>query len=112
MKYGLGLLFAGVLLISSVAMAGQNKGLEKFDLDGGSRGKVAFPHWKHQDALKDCNACHSVFPQQAGVIQSMKAAKDLKSKKVMNMLCIACHRAEARAGKPSGPVKCGDCHAK
>lgn len=112
MKYGLVFLIAGLLLFASPAIAGQNKGGENFDIDGGSRGKVPFPHWKHQDTLKDCNACHTMFPQQAGAIQSLQAQEKLKSKQVMNKLCIACHRTEKRGGKPHGPTRCGDCHIK
>jgi arsenate reductase len=36
----------------------------------------------------------------------------MKPKKVMNLQCIKCHKAEKRAGKPHGPVTCTTCHAK
>ena len=112
MKYGLVFLVVGLLLFAPLAIAGQNQGGEKFDLDGGSKGKVPFPHWKHQDTLKDCTACHTLFPKQKGAIQTEKAEQRLKSKQVMNKLCIACHRAEKKAGKPSGPTSCATCHVR
>ena len=112
MRYGLFFLLAGVLLFSSFAVAEQNKGPEKIEIDGGSRGKVPLPHRVHQTTLKDCNACHDVFPQKAGAIASLKAEGKLKNKHVMNKLCIACHRSVKKTGKPSGPVRCADCHIK
>ena len=112
MKYGLLFLLAGVLLVSSFAVAEQNKGPEKIQIDGGSKGKVPLPHWAHQNRLTDCKTCHDVFPQKAGAIASLKAEGKLKKMVVMNKLCVACHRSEKKAGKPSGPVKCNDCHIK
>ncbi|MFH2063926.1 MAG: cytochrome c3 family protein [Pseudomonadota bacterium] len=112
MKYGLVFLFAGLLLFSSMAVADQDKGPEKIELDGGSRGKVLLPHRTHQNTLKDCNACHDVFPQRAGAIASLKAEGKLKNKHVMNKLCIACHKTEKKAGKPAGPITCADCHVR
>jgi hypothetical protein len=112
MKYGLVFLFAGILLFSSLASATQNKGPETIKLDGGSRGKISLPHQTHQNTLKDCNACHTVFPQKIGSIKALKADGKLKKKFVMNKLCIKCHRAEKKAGRTSGPVKCSDCHIK
>lgn len=102
---------AGILLFSSFVNADQNKGPESVLLDGGSRGKVVLPHLTHQNRLKECNVCHEIFPQKTGSIQSLKAEGKLEGKFVMNKLCIACHRAEKKAGKPSGPVSCSGCHS-
>lgn len=112
MKNRMVLLLAGILLLSSFVNANQNKGPETILMDGGSRGKVMLPHLTHQNTLKDCNICHTIFPQKTGSVQSLKAEGKLEKKIVMNKLCIACHRAEKKAGKPSGPVSCSDCHSK
>ena len=103
---------AGVLLASSLVIAAQNQGPAAIEMDGGSRGKVPLPHLTHQKVLQDCNACHSIFPQKMGSIQTMKAEGSLKSKHVMNKLCIKCHRAEKKAGRKAGPVRCSDCHVR
>ncbi|WP_155312140.1 cytochrome c3 family protein [Desulfosarcina ovata] len=56
--------------------------------------------------------CHSVFPQETGAIETMKASGALTSKQVMNAQCIKCHKAEKRAGKPFGPLTCNTCHVR
>jgi hypothetical protein len=104
-----GILCGGWIAASSAA---ENKGAEKIELDGGSRGKVLFPHRRHQEKLVDCRSCHSVFPQQAGIIEAYKADGKLKPKTIMNKLCIKCHRERKKAGQPSGPRTCSKCHIK
>lgn len=106
---------AAVILFFSVVMASAmaNHGPEEFSLDGGSKGKIDFPHKMHQDALdNDCQACHSVFPKELGVIKKMKKSKELKRKQVMNKTCIKCHKDFKKAGKSYGPISCNDCHKK
>jgi len=112
MKQILELFFIGFLLFLSPANADQNRGAEKMELYGGKNGKVHFPHHRHQTVLNDCSKCHSTFPQRSGSIESMKTEGKLKKKAVMNAVCIQCHRAEKNAGRPSGPVKCSECHIK
>ena len=91
------ILILSACLLLPLAMAnGSDKGAEQMDLFGGTRGKVPFPHHQHQKNLGDCNACHDVFPQTAGAIESMKAQGKLKQKQVMNKQCIKCHRAEKK----------------
>ncbi len=105
------ILFA--LLFSSLAVfAGENRGDEMLTLEGGKQGSVAFPHYQHQDNLKDCQICHGVFPQKKGAIEEMKVQGKLKSKAVMNKQCVKCHRSEKKAGNPSGPLTCTTCHQK
>ncbi len=112
--------FAGVLLIAAMAVglavslpsAGQNKGPATIELDGGKRGKVVFPHRRHQQNLDDCQRCHAVFPQEPGAIDQLKARGELKKKYVMNKLCVKCHKAEKKAGRKGGPTKCAKCHIK
>jgi hypothetical protein len=99
-------------LITTFAVAAENKGAQQIQIDGGSRGNVPFPHRAHQDRLKDCNICHAVFPQEAGGLGKLKAGGQLKPKDVMNKQCIKCHRAEKNAGNASGPTTCSKCHIK
>lgn len=102
----------GILLAISIGIAAQETGAEKIVLEGGKTGDVPFPHKLHQENLKDCGVCHSVFPQERGSIENMKAEGKLKEKQVMNTQCLKCHRDEKRAGRPSGPTGCTSCHAK
>ena len=64
----------------AVSLATENQGAENMELEGGKRGKVPFPHRQHQKNLEDCQICHSVFPQEAGAIQKLKAQGALKKK--------------------------------
>ena len=54
------------------AIAMENQGAAKIALDGGTRGVVTFPHHTHQNVLKDCQACHTLFPQEQGGIERLK----------------------------------------
>lgn len=81
-------------------------------LEGGSRGPVPFPHHIHQNRLSDCQVCHSVFPQEALSIETLKTKGQLKPKEVMNKQCVKCHRAEKKAGNKSGPTTCTKCHIR
>ncbi len=110
-------LTAGLILATAVTgglwAAEAGKGADAMVLDGGSRGPVPFGHHRHQAALGDCNLCHSVFPQEAGSIQRLKASGGLKAKSdVMNKLCINCHRTKKNAGAASGPLTCAACHQR
>ena len=96
----------------AVSMATENQGAENIELDGGKKGKVSFPHRQHQKNLVDCQICHSIFPQEAGAIKKLKAQGALKKKYVMNKLCTKCHKEKKKAGQPSGPTKCANCHIK
>jgi hypothetical protein len=89
-----------------------NKGAANFEMDGGSRGKVPFPHHQHQENLGDCTVCHSLFPQKTGSIEELKEQGKLKKKYVMNKLCTKCHREAKKAGRKSGPTTCSKCHIK
>lgn len=101
-----------ILFIFSIAFSQQNSGAENIMLEGGESGAVPFPHKKHQENLKDCNICHTLFDQETGSIEKMKAEDRLKPKQVMNMQCLKCHRDTKKAGKASGPVSCATCHSK
>ena len=96
----------------AVSLATENPGAENILLKGGKRGKVPFPHRQHQENLVDCQICHSVFPQDFGAIEKLKAEGTLKKKFVMNKLCTKCHKQKKKAGQPSGPTSCAKCHIK
>ena len=101
-----------VAIAVTLAPAAASRGPESIEIYGGQSGKVPFPHAQHQNRIKDCNVCHSVFPQEAEAIRRMKEKGALKAKKVMNLQCIKCHKAEKQAGRPYGPVTCNSCHVK
>jgi hypothetical protein len=105
-------LLAAAALIASIAVAAENKGADQISIDGGSRGNISFAHHAHQDRLKDCNICHALFPQEPGALSKLKDSGQLKKKQVMNKQCIACHKAEKRAGNKTAPTTCSKCHIK
>ena len=107
------IIFAGfsILVALGMAWAAENMGAPDMTLYGGKTGEVPFPHAMHQQSLKDCSACHGIFPKEAGVIEKMKAGGDLKKKAVMNQ-CTKCHKDLKKAGEKTGPVSCRKCHQK
>jgi len=104
------ILIAGFLIFSTFLWA-QNKGAKDIVIPGGTTGSVTVRHHLHQDALGDCNLCHNLFPQTAGIVQKLKDEGKLEKKKVMNQ-CQKCHREKTSAGLKAGPVTCKGCHAK
>ncbi len=108
-------LLAAVLLAAAgvwaAAGADPDRGAAEIVLEGGSSGPVAFPHRTHQEVVEDCMVCHSAFPQEAGSIERLKAAGELKKKQVMNKQCTACHKRMKREGGKTGPTTCKTCHA-
>ena len=105
---------AAIIIASSIAFSDndQNKGAKNIEIDGGKRGKVAFPHHRHQENLGDCTICHSIFPQKPGSIETLKEQGKLKKKYVMNKLCTKCHKEIKKAGRKTGPTTCSKCHIK
>jgi len=101
--------------ILSLALAGAafaaGNGAETMVLKGGAFGDVQFPHKAHQDNLKDCDACHKLFPQEEGAIQKGIEDGKLKKKEVMNN-CVSCHKETKAKGEASGPTSCKECHKK
>ena len=89
-----------------------DKGADKMELDSGRLPAVPFPHHLHQDKLNDCSVCHGMFPQSRGAIKELQDQGKIKKQEVMNKNCIACHKERKRAGKPSGPLSCTDCHPR
>lgn len=105
-------IFIIIIFTGAIAVAVQNQGAKDIKLDGGKKGVVDFPHHLHQNAIADCNACHSVFPKTAGIIKDLKTQGKLKKKQVMNKTCIKCHKEKKKAGVKTGPTKCSACHVK
>lgn len=105
-------LFLTAAVLIATGGAEVNQGQQQISLDGGARGPVSFPHHEHQTRLGDCDLCHTLFPQQPGSIEKLKAEGRLTGKQVMTKLCIQCHRAKKAAGLSSGPVACAQCHQK
>ena len=112
------LLLAAATLVfaaASIALSGapvENKGAAEMTLPGGTRGPVPFPHHQHQDKLVDCQICHSLYPQKAGIIEKLKAEGTLKKKQVMNKQCTQCHKQKKKEGLNAGPTTCAKCHIK
>jgi hypothetical protein len=108
----IGTTLAAAVGLTQPGLAAQKMGAKEIKLAGGSRGEVPFPHLDHQNRLEDCKICHSLFPQTKDSVEALKAEGKLKGKQVMNKLCIKCHKAEKRAGKPAGPTTCAKCHVR
>lgn len=98
------------LAFAGAALAAGN-GAENIVLKGGSFGDVHFPHKEHQEKLKDCQACHKLFPQEAGSIEKLIASGKLKKKEVMKN-CEKCHKETKAKGEATGPTSCKGCHKK
>ncbi len=93
------------------ALPSGDKGPAEITLDGGDKGKVAFPHARHQVSLKDCMKCHILFPKKHGVIEEMVGSGKLEKKQVMNH-CRNCHREMKKTDQKSGPTNCIKCHKR
>jgi hypothetical protein len=91
--------------------AEENKGAETIIIHAGRRGDVPFPHRQHQERIRDCMVCHSLFPQKPHSIEDLKADGTLQQKQVMTQLCVKCHRDKRLKGEPAGPTSCNTCHA-
>lgn len=104
---------AAVFMLATIMVgADENRGASEMELNGGTRGKVPFPHLRHQQALGDCQICHDVFPQAAGAIDAYKTDGKLSAKQVMNKQCIKCHRERKKNDQASGPTVCSQCHVR
>ena len=106
------ILFFAAALVALSGAAVENKGAAEIKLPGGTRGLVPFPHHQHQNKLVDCEICHSIFPQKAGIIKELKEQGKLEKKYVMNKLCTKCHKQKEKEGIKTGPTTCAKCHIK
>ncbi len=69
------------------------------------RGKVNFPHQRHQQLAKSCEICHHMGVD-AGPCRPCHAADASapNARDAFHKLCIGCHKHK------NGPVGCYDCH--
>jgi cytochrome c-type protein NrfB len=104
-------LMLGFSIFSFATVVGQNKGAERIVIKGGKLGDVPISHHLHQNAIRDCNICHTLFPQVAGSIEKLKAEGKVKKKEAMDQ-CVACHKKQATTGGKALPTKCSECHKK
>ena len=100
---------AAFCLIS--AAPSENRGAPEIMIDAAKKGEVSFPHKRHQDALTDCNKCHTLFPKEKGSIRKGITEGRLDKKQVMTY-CRNCHKEMADAGEKTGPTSCSKCHPK
>ena len=100
----------GFFLLLSATAVSQNKGAANMVLQGGKPGSVPFSHHLHQNAIRDCNICHTLFSQVAGSIEKLKAEGKIKKREAMGQ-CVECHKKEAATSKDL-PTKCSECHKK
>ncbi|THB80632.1 MAG: cytochrome C [Desulfobacteraceae bacterium] len=108
-------LFICTVILTALALTAafaKNMGADQIVINGGSSGKVPFPHHLHQQVIEDCMVCHKDFSQQAGSLDAAKKSGDLKSKQVMNKTCLKCHRSMKKAKQKTGPTSCKQCHKK
>lgn len=88
---------------------------------------VLFPHDLHTKALtaenKDCGACHPKNDSGYYSIRYQRPFEPFRSvenpgeefsrlRELYHDGCISCHEEMAGAGKATGPVTCGECHAE
>lgn len=68
-------------------------------------GDVSFNHWRHQNRVETCEACHHLGVNLGrcaschGVIEGLPQHKD-----VLHKSCINCH------WQKKGPTECSGCH--
>lgn len=111
------IIFVIILLMGTGLGAGvnaqQDKGSEIVIFEKGMMPQVTFDHHMHQRKLDDeCNACHDLFPMQAGIIKEMIADGKLKKQQVMNEKCVKCHKDLKKEGLAAGPTSCTACHVR
>ena len=104
-------LMPGFFIFLFMTALGQNKGAANMVLQGGKLGIVPFSHHLHQNAINDCNTCHTLFPQVAGSIEKLKAEGKVKKKEAMDQ-CVECHKKGTTTGGKALPTKCSECHKK
>ena len=68
--------------------------------------------YKEGDAVQKCTACH----KEAKAPKGDKTPKAEKIKQyyydAIHENCAGCHKDLKKAGKPTGPTSCKDCHPK
>jgi uncharacterized membrane-anchored protein len=72
--------------------------------------------WKEDDEVQKCEACHSEAKAPKAKKGEPKLSKAEKIKQyhydAIHENCKGCHSDLKKAGKPTGPTACKDCHPK
>lgn len=66
--------------------------------------------WKEGDAVKGCAECHTQAAAPTG--DKTPKAEKIKAyyKDAIHENCTGCHKDLKKAGKPTGPTSCKECH--
>lgn len=118
----------GALFLWVVALAAINLGpsAPAPDAAGMPEGRPAayFPHDAHMMLLA-CTDCHHEYNEAGENVvdemaldgsDAMRCATchtrfaDVNAREAFHRQCMVCHRATEKAGNPSGPRTCGNCH--
>lgn len=83
-----------IIFILCVSFCGTVMAADVVELPA-SKGKVTFPHKKHQEMLKDCTKCHEKGPGKIADLGQTWA----------HTVCKGCHMKMNK-----GPVICSECH--
>lgn len=65
--------------------------------------------WEEGQEVKKCEACHTVVKP---IAECSEAEKKLNLQKAFHDNCKGCHMELKKEKKPTGPIKCLDCHPK
>jgi hypothetical protein len=70
--------------------------------------------WKEGDEVQKCEACHTGAKPSKEELQGMSDEDKIKGYHyyAIHENCKGCHKDLQKAGKPTGPTSCKDCHPK
>lgn len=117
-----------LILLPSLLVAGSLWAYSEDIRFGGqkTRGPVDFPHESHMDEA-DCLECHHRFENGENVLDEDELDIDnpeiycgachtkdssIQRREAFHYQCITCHDELAKAGEPTGPLLCGQCHIR
>jgi hypothetical protein len=69
--------------------------------------------WKEGDEVQRCDACHSESKAPTGKDAPKLCKKEKIAKyhySAIHENCVGCHKDLKKAGKPTGPTACKQCH--
>lgn len=107
------LVFASSTLYSAVMADAPDT--VKIDKLKAKKAAVDMPHKKHVDGGIACKTCHhkatdGAKPKACSECHKAEKGDAPDGKSAFHKACQGCHKKEEKAGKKSGPTKCGDCH--
>jgi len=129
MKKRLFWITAGAMVVLGVSLAGAQP--DQITLDHiqafgkKQRPPVLFPHNRHMEGGLSCKDCHHRYEQGKNVLDEGELEEGkpgircsechpskarIKLREAFHRQCIDCHTRTEKAGKPSGPRLCGQCH--